>query len=634
MKDRDFELICMGRSCVDLYGQQFGCPLEKMTSFSKFVGGSPMNIAIGSSRLGLKVAAITAVGNEHMGRFLVQQLAAEGVDTSQIRSFDDRLTALVILGIRDQDNFPMIQYREHCADMGLRRDHIDPAFIARAKALLVTGTHLSSPATLEATEAAMAYAKSAGCLTILDIDYRPNLWRLGNHNDGEARFVASDEVTRCYQSVLSRCDLIVGTEEEFHIAGGVPETIPALRRVREITSATLVCKAGIRGCVGIDGEVPEVFDERVITPGFPVEVYNSVGAGDGFMSGFLRGWLRHEDLPTSCRYANAAGAFAVSRLGCSSAYPSWEELSTLMEQGSRHVSLRKDARLNQLHWSTNRPGIWPCLCILAFDHGSLFPARAERMDCDTERLSEFTDLLFQAVLEVGEEAGAVGIIADDRYSRKTLFRAMDQEVFIARPIEQPGRPWLAFAGGRDVAVTLREWPRAHVVKCRVEAIPQDGSPEKALEQERVGTLMEACRATEHELMLELIASGGEPAGSEAVAGQMKAWYETGIYPDWWNLEPPADEDAWASIVSVLEEYDPYCRGILLSGAKASVEEFEKAVRAAMDKPWCKGFVVVVAVFHETAQAWLQGSIDDQTAQERIKRTFGRLADIWSKRRND
>ncbi len=117
--DKTLDLITIGRSSVDLYGAQVGGRLEDMGSFDKYIGGSPTNIACGTARLGLKSAVITGVGDEHMGRFIREQLEREGVDTTGVKTDPDRLTALVLLGIRDQDQFPLIFYRENCADMGL-----------------------------------------------------------------------------------------------------------------------------------------------------------------------------------------------------------------------------------------------------------------------------------------------------------------------------------------------------------------------------------------------------------------------------------------------------------------------------------------------------------------------------------
>ena len=156
---KDLDLITIGRSSVDLYGAQVGGRLEDMGSFEKYIGGSPTNMAAGTARLGLKSALITRVGDEHMGRFVREQLEREGVNTRGVKTDPDRLTALVLLGIRDEDQFPLIFYREDCADMGLTEDDIDPAFIARAACVCPTGTHLSHPRTEAAVLKALRLAR-------------------------------------------------------------------------------------------------------------------------------------------------------------------------------------------------------------------------------------------------------------------------------------------------------------------------------------------------------------------------------------------------------------------------------------------------------------------------------------------
>ena len=175
---KPLDLITIGRSSVDLYGAQVGGRLEDMRSFEKYIGGSPTNMAAGTARLGMKSALITRVGDEHMGRFIREQLAREGVDVQGVKTDPERLTALVLLGIRDQEQFPLIFYRENCADMALCEDDIDPAFIASSRAVVATGTHLSNPQTEAAVLKALKFARETGGQTALDIDYRPNLWGL------------------------------------------------------------------------------------------------------------------------------------------------------------------------------------------------------------------------------------------------------------------------------------------------------------------------------------------------------------------------------------------------------------------------------------------------------------------------
>src|SRR5271154_2732386 len=196
------DVITIGRSSVDLYGAQIGGRLEDMGSFEKSVGGSPTNIACGTARLGLASAGITAVGDEHMGRFIIEQLAREGVDTRGVKVDPERLTALVILGIRDREHFPLIFYRENCADMALCEDDIDEDLIRSARSVVVTGTHLSHPRTEAAGLTAWRSAGAAASKPALDIDYRPNLWGAAGHGEGESRFVASEKVPTKLQATL------------------------------------------------------------------------------------------------------------------------------------------------------------------------------------------------------------------------------------------------------------------------------------------------------------------------------------------------------------------------------------------------------------------------------------------------
>ncbi|GAL16708.1 5-keto-2-deoxygluconokinase / uncharacterized domain [Vibrio maritimus] len=223
-QDKMFDVICMGRVAVDFYGQQIGSRLEDMSSFAKYLGGSSGNVAYGTARQGLKSSMLARVGDEHMGRFLREELNRLGVDTSFLITDKERLTALVILGIKDEDTFPLIFYRDNCADMAITADDVDEEYIASSRCLAITGTHLSNPKTRDAVLTALRYARKHGVRTALDIDYRPVLWGLTSLGDGETRFIESGAVTDQLKEVLGLFDLIVGTEEEFHIAGGFTDT--------------------------------------------------------------------------------------------------------------------------------------------------------------------------------------------------------------------------------------------------------------------------------------------------------------------------------------------------------------------------------------------------------------------------
>ena len=631
--EKPLDLITIGRSSVDLYGAQIGGLLEDMASFNKYVGGSPTNIATGTARLGLKSALITRVGDEHMGRFLLRELEREGVDTRGIVTDPQRLTALVILGIRDQQHFPLIFYRENCADMALCEDDIDPYFIAEAGCVLATGTHLSHPRTEAAVLKALRLARQNGSRTALDIDYRPNLWGLSGHGDGENRFIESAAVTAKLQSSLPLFDLIVGTEEEFHIAGGSTDTLAALTAVRKITDAVLVCKRGPMGAVVFEGAIPDNLDKGQSGEGFPIEVFNVLGAGDGFMSGLLRGWLKGEDWPTSLKFANACGAFAVSRHGCTPAYPSFEEMQYFFRNGIRNHALRKDAQLEQVHWSTNRNGDWPHMRVFAFDHRIQLEEMAAEAGVDNTKIGEFKRLCLDAALQVSGGSGGYGILCDGRLGRDALYRAAGSGLWIGRPTEWPGSRPLKLEPdlGADCG-GLVEWPVEHVVKLLCFYHPDDTADMKAEQEATVQRLFTAARRNRLEFLLEIIPSKAGPVDDETTARVIQRFYDIGIYPDWWKLEPMKTKAAWANACEAITRNDPYTRGIVVLGLDAPAEELESSLAIAAGFDLVKGFAVGRTIFGDAARKWLNGKISDDEAVAEMVARYKNLCDVWDKLR--
>ena len=628
MAEPALDLVTLGRSSVDLYGQQVGGRLEDIGSFAKAVGGCPTNIAIGGARLGLRTAVITRVGDEHMGRFIREQLAREGVDTTGVTTDPVRLTALVLLAVQDDSRFPLIFYRENCADMALGPEAIDAALIARAGALLISGTHLSTPVVDAGSRAAVAAACAAGRRVILDIDYRPNLWGLAGHGAGEERFIENDRISRHLQTLLPECDLIVGTEEEISIAGGSTDTPAALRRIRALSAATIVLKRGPMGCVVFPGPIPDSLDDGVRGAGFPIEVYNVLGAGDAFMAGFLRGWLRGEALETCCTWANACGAFAVSRLLCSPEYPTWPELQHFLTQGSRHHALRLDPALAHIHRATTRRGDYPSLCALAIDHRLQLEEMAARLNAEPSRIGAFKRLAVTAAARVGAGRPGYGMLLDGRLGRSALFDAERAGLWIARPAERPGSRPLAFEQGRDMAGHLLEWPVTHVAKVLCFTHPDDDPALTAAQDEKLLALQEACRLAGRELLVEIIASRHGALVDTTTAAILGRLYRAGLKPDWWKLEPQPGATAWRAVGATIAEADPYCRGILLLGLEAPEEALETAMAEAATCPLVRGFAIGRTIFAEAAEAWLAGRIDDGAAIADMAARFGRLAAFW------
>ena len=617
---------------MDLYGGQVGGRLEDMRTFRKYIGGSPTNAAAGAARLSLKSAVITRVGDEHMGRFIREQLQAEGVDIRGVITDPHRLTALVLLGIRDQERFPLIFYREDCADMALSPDDIDPDFIAEARCVRASGTHLSHPRTEAATLRALDLARESGARTVLDLDYRPNLWGLSGHGDGENRFIQSAAVTSKLQSTLSRFDVIVGTEEEFHVAGGTSDTIEALANVRNVSEAALICKRGAAGATAFEGPIPASLDQGVSGESFAVEVFNVLGAGDGFMAGLLKGWLAGEDWAETLRIANACGALAVSRHGCTPAYPSAVELGDFLANGPSTPAVRHDARLEQLHWATNRSKAWPVMHVFAFDHRAQLEDMARDCGVAADRIGPFKRLCLEAALRVADGRDGYGILCDGRLGRDALYAAAGTGLWIGRPVERPGTRPLRLEIGDDFGSALAEWPAEHVVKVLCFYRPDDTEELRADQETTVKRLAEAARANGLDFLLEIIPSKFGPVDESTTAAVIERFYAIGVFPDWWKLEPMVPDAAWQKACAVIEDNDPYCRGIVVLGLDAPFEDLRTSLRVAAGHDLVKGFAIGRTIFGDVARAWMAGNMADEEAVARMAENFSRLCEAWDRAR--
>lgn len=631
---RQLDLICLGRLGVDLYAQQVGARLEDVTSFAKYLGGSSANIAFGTARLGLKSAMLSRVGDDHMGRFLVESLMREGCDVSGITVDPQRLTAMVLLGLKDRETFPLVFYRENCADMALCAADIREPLIASSKALLITGTHFSTDGVYQASLQALDYAERHGVKRVLDIDYRPVLWGLAGKADGETRFVADQNVSQHLQGILPRFDLIVGTEEEFLIAGASQDLLSALRTVRQLTTATLVVKLGPQGCTVIHGPIPARLEDGAIYPGVRVEVLNVLGAGDAFMAGFLSGWLNDADDARCCQLANACGGLVVSRHACAPAMPTPAELEYLFSSPVPITRPDQDPVLQRLHQVSVPRKAWKQLFVFAFDHRWQLLELAQKGGQDPARIAAIKQLFIQAVERVegklreqGVEAD-VGILADQRFGQDALNAATGRGWWVARPVEVQGSRPLAFEHGRSIGSNLIAWPQEQIIKCLVQFHPDD-EPLLRLEQEaQLKALYQAAQTSGHELLLEVVPPKDHPSTyPDVLYRSLKRLYNLGIYPAWWKIEAQTAEQ-WRKLDELIEERDPYCRGVVLLGLNAPADSLAEGFQQASQSRTCRGFAVGRTIFQEPSRAWMAGEIDDETLIQQVQQTFEQLIQAW------
>jgi 5-dehydro-2-deoxygluconokinase len=632
--EKTLDLICLGRAAVDIYGEQIGARLEDMSSFNKYLGGSSGNIAYGTARLGLKSAMLTRVGDEHMGRFVREELQRVGCDVSHVVTDKERLTGLVILGIKDQETFPLIFYRTDCADMAVDSADFSPEFIASSKALLITGTHFSTEQTFQTSKTALEYAKAHGTKCVLDIDYRPVLWGLTSLGDGETRFVSNDSVSKHLQSILPDFDLIVGTEEEVHIAGGSTDTITALKNIRNLTDATIVLKLGALGCTVLEGDIPNSESDFAVHTGVRVDVLNVLGAGDAFMSGFLRGWLRDESPEQCCSYANACGALVVSRHGCAPAIPSGEELDAYIARASEIPRPDLDKELNYLHRVTTQRTAteWKDLCVLAFDHRKQLFDMAKEVGADPERIKTLKRLLVKAT-EIGSQkigSSQVGVLIDDTYGQAALNDVTGRNWWIGRPVELPSSRPIELEGGRSIGSRLKSWPREHIVKCLVFYHPEDQVELRVQQERQVVELYDACCQSGHELLLELIPPKGSDVGDDVYINSMRRFYNLDVRPDWWKL-PPQSKANWQRISDLVNERAPHCRGVVMLGLDAPADELKKGFMDSAGFDICKGFAVGRTIFSAPSRQWLSGEYNDEQLIDAVVANYLELVETWQAR---
>jgi 5-dehydro-2-deoxygluconokinase len=332
---RTYDTFHMGRSCMDLYSNDVGVDFVDIKSFAAYVGGSPTNMSVGCRRLGLKSALLTAFGEDPVGDFVVHFLKKEGVNVQFSPRKPGRYTSLVVLGIEPPDKFPLVFYRDNCADIALDIDDVLAAPVTDSTVFQFAGTNLSKDPSRGATLYGAELAKKAGTTVVLDLDFRPDQW-----NDPRAYGAA-------VRSALPCVDIIMGTEDEINAvmltdphavrlthsqvtdARVIGNTAEHVRALTERGPRVVVEKRGKHGC-----RVHQRDRAAEDVPGFAVTVQNILGAGDAFGAGFLYGYVKEWDLRKACRLANACGAMVASRHGCSISMPFWEEVMAFVhEQG-------------------------------------------------------------------------------------------------------------------------------------------------------------------------------------------------------------------------------------------------------------------------------------------------------------
>lgn len=320
-KDREIDIIPMGRIGVDLNANEIHRPMEETETFTKYVGGSPANIAIGMARLGKKVGFIGRVADDQFGRFVVNYFKNEGIDTTNIVVDEEGAKmGLAFTEIKSPTESSILMYREGVADLKINPADVSEAYIKNAKSLLISGTALSKSPSREACFVAMEYAVKHGTVIIFDIDYRPYSWS------------SQEEVAVYYSMTAKMSDIIIGSREEFDLMEALVDPENTSDQVTADrwfghNSKIVVIKHGKDGSFGYTNG-----DEAYKVSSFPVKLLKSFGGGDAYASAFLYGLMEGWDVGRSLELGSASAAMLVASHSCSDAMPSAEKVKEFMDK--------------------------------------------------------------------------------------------------------------------------------------------------------------------------------------------------------------------------------------------------------------------------------------------------------------
>lgn len=308
------DVVILGRIGYDLYAEEPNQPLPQVRRFSRYLGGSSANMAVGLARLGARVGMVSCLGNDSLSDYLRGFLAEENVDTSHVQVAPGFLPSLALTEVTPPDHFPQVFYRHDAVDTRVDATEDDLTFVASSRMLVTNGTALCASPSRESAYRAMERARHAGVQVVLDVDYRSMSWR------------SAADAGLAVRLALPFVDVLIGNQQEFKMVAGMDDLNAATEKLMQSGIPLLVSKLGDEGTRALTA------DERVYLPPYKVEVCTTIGAGDGFASGFLRARLEGLPLLECLHWGNAAAAIVVSRLNCSEAMPRREEVEAILRE--------------------------------------------------------------------------------------------------------------------------------------------------------------------------------------------------------------------------------------------------------------------------------------------------------------
>lgn len=315
-ENRKFDIIAIGRACIDLNSIEYNCPMEETRTFSKYVGGSPANIVIGASKLGLKTGFIGKISDDQHGRFIEKYMRSVGIDTSNlVIDSDGHKTGLTFTEIKSPTECSILMYRDNVADLFLTPSEVSEEYIKHTKILLISGTALAQSPSREAILKSISLAKTYGVKVVFELDYRPYTWK------------TTEETAIYYTHVAEQVDVVMGTRDEFDIMENVinGRNEVTTNYLFQFNPSIIVIKHGVEGSFAYT-KSGDFYKGKA----YPSRVLKTFGAGDSYASAFLYAILKNKDLESALKYASASAAIVVAKHSSSEAMPTIKEIEEII----------------------------------------------------------------------------------------------------------------------------------------------------------------------------------------------------------------------------------------------------------------------------------------------------------------
>jgi len=294
-------------------------------AFEKCFGGAPFNFAVGAARLGSKVGALCAVGDDQFGEFLLETLKENRIDVTHVKVKRARTTLAFVVRQRGGERsffFYRLPWAE-TADTLLSPDDIEPQYVKGAKILHYSGVALSHSPEREAVRKAVRAAHESGTKVSFDPNIRPDLW--------ESPAILRDA---CEDAFRSSDIILLAKDEVEYLYGEASPEEAADQLLGKYGPEIVAVKLGGKGSY-----VRSRDGSESLSPAFRVRVVDTTGAGDGWAAGFLHGLARGWELEKCATVANAVGGLVVTRIGAITAMPKRAELRRFFRSRGMKISV-------------------------------------------------------------------------------------------------------------------------------------------------------------------------------------------------------------------------------------------------------------------------------------------------------